>query len=99
MRCRRCAKSVVNVDHGQTGRAAIQHAEQGRQSAQARAIPHAGWYGHNGRIDQPTDDGRQSAFHPGHHNQNVGSPKSVRMRQQAVNSGNADIIERLGRVA
>ena len=58
------------------GSAGVQHAEQGREPAEAGAVADAGRHGDERQADQPADHARQRAFHPGDDDEAVGAART-----------------------
>ena len=99
-RCRgRSAKAVIDIHHGDTACARIEHGQQGGQALKAGAIADAGWHGDHRPLDESANDAWQGAFHAGHHNQHAGRPEPVEAVEQAVQARNSDIVQTLHLVA
>jgi len=75
------AETVVNVHHGHTTAATVQHAEQRRDAAEARAVADARRHGNDRFGNQTGDDARQRAFHAGDDDEHVRTPDVFRFRQ------------------
>jgi len=59
------AESVVYVDDGYVGGAAVEHAEQGGDAAEAGAVAYAGGDGNDGDSDEAAYYAGECAFHAG----------------------------------
>src|SRR5207249_6639522 len=93
------AETVVDVDDGNVGSAGIEHAEERRHAAETGAVADAGgngndWYGH-----EPRDDTGQGAFQSGHTNNHARLGQFLAVLEEAMNAGDANIVEMLGAVA
>ena len=52
------AETVVDVHDGNAAGAGVEHAEKRRDTAEARAVAHAGGDGDHGAVGEATDDAR-----------------------------------------
>ena len=68
--------SMLTTDDA--GRAAVQHAEQRREAAEAGAVADAGRHGDDRHADQAGDDARQRAFHAGDDDDDAGGRRGAR---------------------
>ena len=87
------AEAVVDVDDGDAVGAGVEHAQQRRHAAKRGAVTHAGWHRHDRHADQSADHRWQSAFHARDHDERVARAQGFQVRQQAVQSGDADIVD------
>ena len=64
-----------------------------------RAIADAGRHGDHRHSHQSSDDAGQRAFHPGAHNDHACLGQHIAAGQQAMNAGDADVVDMLDVVA
>jgi hypothetical protein len=93
------AEAVVDVDDRHAAAAAVEHAKQGGDAAEAGAIPDAGGHGDDRFGDQPGNDAGQGAFHAGDHDQDVCALDLFVAIQQTVESRHAHVEESFDAVA
>ena len=93
------AVAVVDVDHGDAGRAGVEHAEQGGDAAERGAVPDARGDRHERDAGQAADHGRQGALHAGDDDQAVGDGEPVADREQPVQAGHAHVVDPVDRGA
>ena len=93
------AKAVVDVYYGDSWRARIQHRHQRRRSAKSGAIPNTSRHGNHRRCDQAAYNCRQDAIHSCNHNDHIRSIQCIARGEQAMNTGNADVIKSLNSAA
>ena len=60
------------------GRAAVQHAQQGRDAPEGGAVAHAGGHGDHRTRHQPADHRGERPLHPGHHDHHGGGARGAR---------------------
>ena len=95
----RGAKTVVDVHDGNIGSAGIEHTEQRRDAAEAGAVADAGGHGDHWQRDETTDDAGEGSFHSGNANNDASLRElALAMLEQAMNTGDADIVELIGAV-
>src|SRR5271156_280539 len=87
------AESVIDIDHAHVRGAGIQHAEQRGQSLERRAVADAGGNGNDRNADEASYHAGQGAFHAGADNHYAGFGQSFAVGKQAVDSGDADVVE------
>ena len=92
-------KAVVNVDHADTGGAAIEHGEEGSQPAEAGTVAHAGGNGDYRRRHQSTDDAGEGAFHASDRHYDLRLVQSWEVVEQAMQPGDAHIVDSIDCVA
>lgn len=66
------AESVIDVDDADAGGAAVEHGQEGGESAEGGAVSDAGGDGDDGAVGQTGDDAGQGAFHAGDGDDDVG---------------------------
>ena len=93
------AEAVVNVHHGHAAAATVQHAQQRRHAAEARAVAHARRHRNDRLGHQPRDDARQRALHAGDHHKHVRLLNRFQPAQNAVQPGHARVRHALDAVA
>ncbi len=74
-------------------------AEQRREAAEAGAVADAGRHGDDRHVDQAADDAGQRAFHAGDDDDDAGGGEAVVLGEQAVEAGDADVVQPVDRVA
>lgn len=92
-------KAIINIHDRHAAAATVQHPEQRRETAKARAVTNAGRNGNHGLRNQTSDDARQGAFHAGNDNDNIRAAESFQTIKEPVNPGDADIANALDPVA
>ena len=65
-----CAESIVDVDHSDAASAAVEHPEEGGETAEVCAVSDAGGDGDDGATHQPGDGAREGTFHSGDDDEN-----------------------------
>ncbi len=93
------AESVIDVDHADIRGARVEHAEQGGDSFEGRAVADAGGHGDDGDADQASDNAGQSAFHAGANNDDARPGQGFAVGQQAMNAGDSDVVKMFDFVA
>src|SRR6266576_1751325 len=94
------AEAVVDVDDGDVGGAGIEHAEERGYAAEARAVADAGWHGNHRRGDETANDAGKGAFHSRNANDDAGLRElAFAVLEQAMNPGDADVVELIDTVA
>src|SRR5919197_442062 len=93
------AEAVVYVDDRDVRRAGVEHAEQGGDAAEARAVADAGGDGDDRRGDQPADDRRERALHPGGDDEDARRAQALALGHDAVDAGDARVPDPLDAVA
>ena len=73
----------------------IEHAQQGRDPAEAGTVADARGDGHDGTGDPAPDDRGQGPFHAGDHHDRVGRVEAVFLLQQPLWPGHADIDDQV----
>ena len=90
-----CAEAVVDVHDADARRAGVEHGEQGREPAEARAVADAGRHRDHRRADEAADHRRQGALHAGDDDEAVGAVEDRPGGDQAVQPGDADVVDPL----
>ena len=72
------------------------HRQQRGDPLQRGAVADAGRHGDDRRPGQPADDAGERALHAGEHDDGVGRRDRVDVGQQAVQPGDADVVEAIG---
>jgi hypothetical protein len=85
------AKTVVDIHNRDPRRAAVQHAQERGESAEARSITHAGRHGDDGYFHEPSDDTWQRALHAGDDDDGSRSSQASLLAEQSVDAGHADV--------
>src|SRR5713226_3712333 len=93
------AEAVVDIHHADVGGATVQHSQQRRQPAEARAVTRAGRHGDHRHADQARHHAWQSSLHPGDADDHARSLELLAMPQEPMQPGHADIVDGLGAVA
>src|SRR5438105_2670968 len=93
------AEAVVYVDDRDVRGAGVEHAEQGRHAAEARAVADAGRDGDDGRGHQPADDRGERALHPRGHYEYARRAQALALGHDAVNARDARVPDSLDAVA
>ena len=88
-------KPVVDVHHGDAGRATGQHPQQGRQTPERGAIANARRNSNDRSVRQAADDAWQRPFHAGNHHNRVGAVQRGALRQDAVHRGHSGVVDTL----
>jgi hypothetical protein len=86
------AKAVIDVDDSDARGASVEHREQRGDSIEAGPIPHAGGHTDDGAGDQAAYHAGQGALHACYANDYISVEETLVFSQQAVHTGNADII-------
>src|SRR6266516_2172071 len=87
------AEAVVDVDDGDVGGATVEHAEESGDAAEACAIADAGGNGDDRHGDEAADDAGKGAFHSGNTNNHARLRQFFSMLEQAVNPGDANVVQ------
>jgi hypothetical protein len=85
------AEAVVDVDHRDSARAAVQHRQEGGHPAETGSVPYAGGYGYDRDIDKACHNARQCAFHTGDYDHHTRSDEPAVLGEEAMKAGDADI--------
>src|SRR6266550_1790623 len=93
------AKAVVDVDNGDVGGATVEHPEERGDATEAGAVADAGGNGDDRHGDEAADDAGKRAFHSGNTNNHARLRQLFSMLEQAVNPGDANVVQMLGAVA
>src|SRR6266550_57213 len=93
------AETVVDVDNGDVGGATVEHPEECGDAAEAGAVADAGGNGDDRHGDEAADDAGKRAFHSGNTNNHARLRQLFSMLEQAVNPGDANVVQMLGAVA
>lgn len=93
------AEPVVNVDDAHIGGATVEHAQQGRDTAETRTVSDARRHGDDGRSDESSDDAGQGAFHSGDTDDDAGGSELVPVAKQTVESGDTNVVNGFGAIA
>src|SRR5262245_55936775 len=80
------AESVVDVDDRDAGRAAVQHSQERRDPAEARAVADARRHRHDRHAHQAGDHARKRAFHPGYDDDDPRRFEAAAFAEQAMQS-------------
>ena len=88
--CAGGAESVIDIDDGYAGGAAVDHGEQGGYSAERRPVADAGRDCDDGRGDESGNDARERTFHSGNGNDGVRFPDFLNAVQPTVDARTAD---------
>ena len=86
-------EAVVDIHDRYSGRAAIEHGEQGRDAAEARAVADAGGDPDDGARHKAADDAGERALHSGHHHGHIGFKELLADMQQPVYAGHPDVVD------
>ena len=84
-------ESVIDVDHGDSASAAVEHAEEGGESAEVCAVSDAGGDCDDGATDESGDGAGEGAFHSGDDHENGTAFEMFAHGEEAMNSGDADV--------
>jgi hypothetical protein len=95
----RSAEPVVDVDDRDARCTAVEHAQQRRESAEARAVPDARRHRDDGNFDEPADHAWQRTFHARDDDDSACRCKTPMFPEQPVKTGNADIEQAIDRIA
>ena len=87
------AVPVVDVHDRDAGSAGVEHGQQGGQTAEGGAVPHAGRHRHERDPAQAADHAGQGALHAGDHDEAVGGGEPVAGLEQAVQPGDAHVVD------
>ena len=79
-----CAESVVNIDHGNTARARIQHRQQSGQTMKRRPIAHACRHCYHRTLGKSADDACQCALHTRYRDNYTCAHDIIQMCQRTV---------------
>ena len=86
-------EAVVDVDHGDAGGAAVEHAEEGGDATEAGAVADAGGDGDDGDGYEAAYYAGECAFHAGDADDYAGFGEFLAMVQEAVDAGDAYVVE------
>src|SRR2546423_14767747 len=78
------AEAVVYVDDRDVRGAGVEHAEQGRHAAEARAVADAGGDGDDGRGHQTADHTGERALHPRGHDTHARGAQALALGHDAM---------------
>ena len=99
----RRSEAVVHVDRHHAGHARREHPEEGSEPPERGAVADARGDGDDRSADEPRDDRRKGALHPGDDDHAIGSFERGNLCEHPVEPGNADVddpidpkAERLG---
>ena len=93
------AESVVDIDHRETDRTAIQHSEECRNSTKAGPVAHTGRNGNHWRANKTRNHTRQGPLHTRDDNQRSRRAQARMLGQEPMNSGNANVVQPIGDVS
>ncbi len=88
-------EASVNIDHGNVGRAAIEHTKQCGHTTKVGTVPYACRHGDHWRRDVAANDTRQGALHPRDDYQGIPVEERVEMCWQTMRTGHADVTHQL----
>ena len=83
--------AVVDVDHGDSGRAGIQHGEQRRQPFEGSPVADRGRHRDHRCRHQPGHHTRQRAVHPRGDDDGLGGSQPGQLGEDPVQTGHPDI--------
>ncbi|HKF65569.1 MAG TPA: hypothetical protein VKB36_03545 [Vicinamibacterales bacterium] len=92
-------ESVINVDHRDARRTAVEHAEEGGNAAETGAVADAGGDGDNRDAHQTRDHTRQRPFHAGNHDDGARGGKPLTLAEKPVKTSNPDVVNALDRIS
>ena len=87
------AKTVVDVDHGNSRGAGVQHPEKGGEAVEVRAITDGGGNGDQRGADQAAQHAGESGLHAGDHDQGVLRTEFIHPTECAVETGDPDVVK------
>ena len=86
-----CSESVVDVDHGYSASAAVEHPEESGEAAEVCAVSDAGGDGDDGATDESGDGAGEGSFHAGDDDENGAALEFFAYSEEAMDSGDADV--------
>lgn len=89
------AESIIDIDYGDTAGTGIEHREQRGDSAEGCAVADTGGDSDNWARDEAADYACERAFHSGADNKDIRILQEVEVIEQAMETGDADIIAAL----
>ena len=89
------AVPVVDVHHGDSGRAGVQHRQQRGQSFERGSVAHRRRHRDDGRADQAGHHAGQRAVHARDDHDHPGPPQQLEAAEHAVQAGDADVDDQL----
>ena len=89
------AVPVVDVDDDHPRRARVEHRQQRRQPAGAGAVAHGGRHADERHAHEAGHDAGQRTLHARHHHEAVRLGEAVAHGEQAVDAGDADVVDAL----
>lgn len=93
------AESVVDINHRETHRTAVQHSEKCCDSAKAGPVAHTGRNGNHRHANKTCHHTRQGPLHTRDNNQRSRRAQSRMLGQEPMNSGNANVVQPIGDVS
>ncbi len=84
-------ESVIDVDHGDSASAAVEHAEEGGEPAEVCAVSDTGGDCDDGATDESGDGAGECAFHSCYHDENGTAFEVFAHGEEAMDSGDADV--------
>jgi len=93
------AEAVVDVHDADVGGTGVHHAQKGREPAKSSAVTNAGGHGDDGDANQASNHAGEGALHAGTNDHHARIGQCMPVGEQAMNSGDADVVEMLHIVA
>lgn len=87
------AEAVVDIDHGDSRAAGVEHAEQGSDAAETGAVSDAGRDGDDRLADEAGYGAWEGPFHTGGDDDGVASLEPIPYGEKAVDAGDADVAD------
>ena len=84
-------ESVIDVDHGDSASAAVEHAEEGGEAAEVCAVSDAGRDCDDGATDESGHGAGEGAFHSGDDDENSAALEFFAYSEEAMDSCDADV--------
>ena len=91
-----CAVAVVDVYHGHSRSATVEHGKKGGDAAKVDTITDACWHRDHRRLGQPGHDRCEGAFHAGDDDDHVSLLQCGDVREKTVEAGHAHIGDFVG---
>src|SRR5688572_29761063 len=93
------AESVVDVHDADPAGAAVEHPQKSRDAVEAGAITDARRDGDYRHTHEASNDAREGPFHPGDHDEDTCALQTVLFMQEAMKTGDTNIVESVHCVA
>lgn len=91
----RSAKTIIDVDDCNVRRAGVEHAEESGNASERGSVTDTGRHRNDGSRNEAADNRRQRAFHARADDQDGGALQLRALREQAVQTGDAYIGDKL----